>query len=59
MTNKAEEESAYWLQSQDPTEDQDSSQDRRQIPSRQGGKGRGSGGKEVVQILLLLVLFGE
>jgi len=33
---------------QDATEDQDSSQDRRQIPGRQGGKGRGSGGKEVV-----------
>src|ERR1700746_3077704 len=35
------------------------SQDRRQIPSRQGGKGRGSRGKEVVQILLSFVLFGE
>ena len=40
----------------DATEDQDSSQDRRQIPSRQGGKGRGSGGKEVDQLLLLFVL---
>ena len=29
-------------------EDQDSSKDRRQIPSRQGGKGRDSGGKEVI-----------
>ena len=36
------------LQSEDAAEDQDSSQDRRQIPSRQGGKGRDSGGKEVV-----------
>ena len=28
--------------------DQDSSQDRRQIPSRQGDEGRGSGGEEVI-----------
>ena len=47
------------LQSQDATEDEDSRQDRRQIPSRQGGKGRGSRGKEVVQLLLLFALFGE
>ena len=37
------------LQSQDATEDEDSRQDRRQIPSRQGGKGRGFWGKEVVK----------
>jgi hypothetical protein len=36
-----------WLQSQDATEDQDSSKDRRQIPSRQSRKGRDSGGKKV------------
>ena len=33
---------------QNATEDQDSSQDRNQIPSRQGGEGRGSRSKEVV-----------
>ena len=48
QARKAEEEGSRRLQSQDAAEDQDSSQDRRQIPSRQGGKGRGSGGKEVV-----------
>jgi hypothetical protein len=47
------------LQSKDAAEDQDTSQDCRQIPSRQSRKGRGSRGKEVVQILLLFVLFGE
>jgi hypothetical protein len=31
QAGKAEEEGAYWLQSQDATEDQDSSQDRRQL----------------------------
>ena len=45
---EAEEESAHGLQSQNATEDQDSSQDRNQIPSRQGGEGRGSRSKEVV-----------
>src|ERR1700730_3374344 len=59
QAGEAEEESTYRLQSKDATEDQDSSQDRRQIPSRQGRKGRGSWGKEVVQILLLFVLFCE
>ena len=34
----------------DAAEDQDSSQDRRQIPSRQGGEGRGSRSKEVVSL---------
>jgi len=33
---------------QNATEDQDSSQDRNQIPSRQGGEGRSSRSKEVV-----------
>jgi nucleoid DNA-binding protein len=36
------------LQSEDAAEDQNSGQDRRQVPSCQGGEGRGSGGKEVV-----------
>ena len=45
------------LQSQDATEDEDSRQDRRQIPSRQGGKGRGSRGKEVVQLLFAVRSF--
>jgi hypothetical protein len=45
---KAEKEGSHRFQSKDTAEDQDSSQDRRQIPSRQGGKGRGSGGKEVI-----------
>jgi len=44
---KAEEESSHGFQSQDAAEDQDSSHDRRQIPSRQGRKGRDSGGKKV------------
>jgi hypothetical protein len=48
QASKAEEEGSYGLQSQDATEDQDSSQDRRQIPSRQGSKGRHSRGKEAV-----------
>ena len=47
QASKAEEEGSHGLQSQDAAEDQDSGQDRRQIPSRQGGKGRGSGAKEV------------
>jgi nucleoid DNA-binding protein len=34
---KQKRKAAHWLQSQDPTENQDPSQDRRQIPSRQGG----------------------
>jgi len=57
QAGKAEKEGSHRIQSQDAAEDQDSSQDRRQIPSRQGGKGRSSGGKEVVQTLLLVVLF--
>src|SRR5260370_25611403 len=52
QTRKAEEESTHGHQSQDAAEDQDSSQDCRHIPRRQGGKGRCSWGKEVVQILL-------
>ena len=48
---------AHGIQSQDAAEDQDSSQDRRQIPSRQGGKGRGSWGKEVVQLLFAVRSF--
>jgi len=47
QTRKAEEESTHGHQSQNDAEDQDSSQGCRQIPSRQGGKRRGSGGKEV------------
>ena len=42
------------LQSKDPTEDQDSSQDGRQIPSRQGSKGRRSWGREVVRFARLM-----
>ena len=66
---KQKRKSSDGLQPQDAAEDQDTSQDRRQIPSCQGGKGRGSRGKEVAignrtmatvyQILLLFVLFGE
>jgi hypothetical protein len=48
QVGETEEEGTHRLQSQDATEDQDSSQDCRQIPSRQGGKGRGSRSKEVV-----------
>ena len=48
QAGKAEEEGSYGRQSQDAAEDQDSSQDRRQIPSRQGGKGCNPRGKEVV-----------
>ena len=48
QARKAEKEGSHGLQSEDAAEDQDSSQDRRQIPSRQGGKGCGSRGKEVV-----------
>src|SRR6267142_2323010 len=40
------------VKSQDATEDQDSSQDRRQIPSRPGGKGCNSMGKEIVPLSL-------
>ena len=47
QASKAEEEGSPGLQSQDAAEDQDSGQDRRQIPSRQGRKGRDSGGKKV------------
>ena len=36
------------IQSEDAAENQDSSQDRRQIPSRQGGKRCGSRSEEVV-----------
>jgi hypothetical protein len=43
---KAEKEGSHRLQSQDETEDQDSGQDRRQISSRQGRKGRDSGVKK-------------
>src|ERR1700756_748089 len=48
QASKAKEKSSHGLQSQDAAEDQDSSQDRRQIPSRQGSKGRHSRGEEVV-----------
>jgi hypothetical protein len=48
QVSKAEEESSHRLQPQNPTEDQDSSEDRRQIPSRQRREGRDSGGKEVI-----------
>src|ERR1700674_5122919 len=47
QARKAEKEGSHGLQSEDAAENQNSSQDRRQIPSRQGGKGRGSGAKEV------------
>jgi nucleoid DNA-binding protein len=39
------------FKSKDATEDQDSSQDRRQISCCQSRKGRGFGGKEVVKAL--------
>jgi nucleoid DNA-binding protein len=48
LASKAEEEGSYGRQSKDAREDQDSSQDCRQIPSRQGCKGRHSRGEEVV-----------
>src|ERR1700722_5213532 len=48
QAGEAEEEGSRRLQSEDAAKDQDSSQNRRQIPSRQGGKGRDSGAKEVV-----------
>ena len=48
QASKAEEEGSYGRQSKDAREDQDSSQDCRQIPSRQGCKGRHSRGEEVV-----------
>jgi hypothetical protein len=38
------------------TEDKDPGQNRAEIPRRQSGKGHGSGGKKVVQILPLFVL---
>jgi hypothetical protein len=47
QARKAEKEGSHGLQSEDAAENQNFSQDRRQIPSRQGGKGRGSGAKEV------------
>jgi hypothetical protein len=53
QAGEAEEESAHGFQSKDATEDQDSSQDRRQISCCQGRKGRGFGGKEVVKELRL------
>ena len=49
QTRKAEEEGAHGVQSKDATEDQDPSQDGRQISGCQGRKGRGFGGKEVVK----------
>ena len=52
QARKAEKESSHGLQSEDAAEDKDSSQNRRQIPSRQGGKRRGSGGKEVVSAVI-------
>ena len=54
---EAKEQSTYGLQSQDATEDEDSREDRRKIPSRQGGKGRGSWGKEVVRLLFAVRSF--
>src|SRR6516162_9497073 len=51
---ETEKKSADGIQSQDAREDQDSSQDRRQIPSRQGGEGRGSRNKEVVAASCML-----
>jgi hypothetical protein len=47
QAGEAEKEGTLGLQSENAAEDQDSSQDRRQIPSRQSGKRRGSGAKEV------------
>src|SRR5260370_2254151 len=48
QARKAEKEGSHRLQSEDAAENQDFSQDRRQIPSLQSGEGRGSGRKEVV-----------
>ena len=50
QAGEAKEESTHGLQSQDETEDEDSCQDRRQIPSRQGGKGRGTRSKKVSSV---------
>ena len=47
QARKAEEEGTHRDKSQDTTEDQDSRQNCAEIPCREGGKGRGSGGKEV------------
>jgi hypothetical protein len=41
QAGETEEEGTHGLQPKDAAEDQDSSQDRRQIPSCQGRKGRG------------------
>src|SRR6516165_10557323 len=48
---ETEKKSADGIQPQDAAQDQDSSQDHRQIPSRQGGEGRGSRSKEVAKML--------
>ena len=49
QTRKAEEEGAHGFQSKDATEDQDPSQDGRQLSCGQGRKGWSFGGKEVVK----------